>query len=152
MMQKCRITRFREVLSWNAYLVHFNALVQFGVRRRCILKYVLVIKRHLQLLRLNMPIPRELSIKEVNDLIDNINVAMDNDGQSQAPHCANSTAMSATQELLLHLEFPSEIWAEFLEYCTQNELDPARQIREAVASYYLNLLQVYKARLGNSAT
>ena len=80
-----------------------------------------------------------LSIEKIDQLIDNLEKAQDKSGQS--------TIASDSEEAKLILQFPSEHWQQFVEYCKQNELDPARQITEAVASYYVNLLVTCRARL-----
>ena len=80
-----------------------------------------------------------LSVEELDELIENLENAQDKSGQS---HLSPDS-----EEAKLILQFPSEGWQEFVEYCQQNELDPARQITEAVASYYRNLLVTYRARL-----
>lgn len=80
-----------------------------------------------------------LSIEKIDELIENLEKAQDKSGQS--------SIASSSEEAKLILQFPSEHWQEFVEYCKQNELDPARQITEAVASYYVNLLVTCRARL-----
>ena len=80
-----------------------------------------------------------LSVEKIDKLIENLEKAQDESGQS--PISSN------IEEAKLILQFPSESWQEFVEYCQQNELDPARQITEAVASYYTNLLMTCRARL-----
>lgn len=80
-----------------------------------------------------------LSVEKIDELIENLENAQDESGQS--PISSNS------EEAKLILQFPSESWRKFVEYCQQNELDPARQITEAVASYYTDLLMTYRARL-----
>jgi hypothetical protein len=80
-----------------------------------------------------------LSVEKIDQLIENLEKAQDESGRS--PISSNS------DEAKLILQFPSETWQELVEYCQQNELDPARQITEAVASYYTNLLMTCRARL-----
>ena len=80
-----------------------------------------------------------LSIEKIDELIENLEKAQDKSGQSSiSPN---------SEEANLILRFPSEHWQEFVEYCKQNELDPARQITEAIASYYVNMLLTCRARL-----
>jgi len=79
------------------------------------------------------------SLEKIEELIQNLEKAQDESGRAPLS--------SKSEEAKLILQFPSETWQQFVEYCQQNELDPARQITEAVASYYTNLLMTCKARL-----
>ena len=54
---------------------------------------------------------------------------------------------SSTQQEILYLDLPTEVWQQFVQYCKQNELDLSQMIREAVASYYLDFLQILKGRV-----
>jgi hypothetical protein len=93
----------------------------------------------------------KLSVEEIDRLIENLDKAMDSTGATNDAVGTNREKIESTCSNIefgqsLYLELPSEIWAEFQEYCKQNELDPAQQVREAVASYYKDLLQVCKIR------
>lgn len=97
-------------------------------------------------------LPR-LSVEEIDRLIENLDKAMDtsaasNDNVDTSIENAEPSSGSNVEKVgqALYLELPSEIWAEFQEYCKQNELDPAQQIREAVASYYKDLLKICRIR------
>ncbi len=100
-------------------------------------------------------IPRMLSIEELDKLIENLDNAMDasaasddNEDTNKRENTEGSTSTHVEQVgQALYLELPTEIWTKFQEYCKWNELDPAQQIREAVASYYRDLLQIYKMRM-----
>jgi hypothetical protein len=88
----------------------------------------------------NLVAHNQLSIEEIDRLIENLEKGLDS---SNNLHGSQSDNWEGT----LHFEFPQEIWSQFVEYCKQNELNPAQQLREAVASYYKDLLKIYRIRI-----
>ena len=89
---------------------------------------------------------RQLSIEEIDRLIENLDKGLDSSNNN------HNESQSDAGEGALHFEFPQEIWSQFVEYCKQNELNPAQQLREAVASYYKDLLKIYRIRIRLDST
>lgn len=94
-----------------------------------------------------MVLPPQLTISEIDELIANLDKAMDaflvpsgNDVMKYT-ESPNISIARGSQSVPLR-----EIWEQFLEYCLQNELDPDQQLREAVASYYQDVLKTFRIR------
>jgi hypothetical protein len=83
--------------------------------------------------------PNPTAVKEIDKMMADLNKAVDSPVQSSEE--------DSGQQKMLYLDLPAGVWQNFIEYCKQNELDPSQMVREAVASYYLDLLRTLKSRL-----
>ena len=83
--------------------------------------------------------PNHTAVKEIDKMIEDLNKAVDSP--------VNATEENSGQQKMLYLDLPADVWQNFIEYCKRNELDPSQMVREAVASYYLDLLRALKCRL-----
>ena len=79
------------------------------------------------------------AVKEIDKMIADLNNAVDSP--------VTATEEDSGQQKILYLDLPAGVWQNFIEYCKLNELDPSQMVREAVASYYLDLLRTLKSRL-----
>ena len=96
-----------------------------------------------------LTLPQQLSVAEIDRLIQNLDDALDTcvpTLDNDEIKSVGTSGQKEQEEYALRFEFPAEIWQQFVEYCKQNELDPAMQIREAVASYYKDLLKIVRIR------
>lgn len=82
----------------------------------------------------------ELTIEEIDEVLRTLELVTDETTLS------NGAIKQSANKYALYLECPTDIWDTFIEYCMQNELDPAQQVREAAIAHYVNLLQTYKIR------
>jgi len=92
---------------------------------------------------------REHTISEIDELIDNLDKAMDVSHQSNnLAKCSEGDSKQDSERIFdSYSMLLGEIWYGFLEYCKLNELEPAQQIREASAAHYQELLKMYKIRM-----
>lgn len=94
----------------------------------------------------------KLSPSEVDRIIDDLDSAMDEAARGEsALSFAPDYIFSNIVEHCYSAENVDQIWEQFSEYCKQNELDPAQQMREAVISYYQDILRQYKTKIVNGA-
>jgi hypothetical protein len=94
----------------------------------------------------------KLSVSDVDRLIENLDEAMNMSGTRQTVLRSDLQYLfNRIVERCYSSENVKDIWEQFSEYCKQNELDPAQQIKEAVISYYLDILRQYKTRIVNGA-
>lgn len=95
-----------------------------------------------------------MSVHEVDRLIENLDHAMDMSATATMKTVLGTDPQylfSRIVERCCSAENVDQIWDQFSEYCTQNELDPAQQMREAVISYYQDILRQYKTKIVNGA-
>lgn len=78
------------------------------------------------------------SLAEIDELLKDLERVSDMTVTSQSD--------DTEERYQMYLDFPTDVWQVFLEHCRQNELDPAQQLREAVISYYRNLVEAYRNR------
>ncbi len=102
------------------------------------------------------PRSNQLSLIEIDRMIASLERAMDTEAASGQGHTTVQEQQSEAkskgkEETILRLQFDSGVWEQFIEYCRQNELDPDQMIREAVASYYLDLLKTYRGRIASNS-
>ncbi len=94
----------------------------------------------------------KFTVSDVDRLIDNLDEAMNMSATSRKEL---QSELQYLFDRIVERCFSSEnvnaIWEQYSEYCKQNELDPAQQIKEAVISYYLDILRQYKTRIVNGA-
>ena len=93
----------------------------------------------------NMGTARQLSIAEIDQMINNLENAM-----TYEAVLGDSSETKSDKEELVHLRIDADVWQNLLAYCEKNDLDPDQQIREALASYYIDLLNIYRMRARNS--
>ncbi|MGH9879008.1 MAG: hypothetical protein ACRD5H_15365 [Nitrososphaerales archaeon] len=90
------------------------------------------------------------TIADIDELIGNLETGMDTFsayiGISPMKYSAVHSNPIIQKAPGLSMIFLSEIWAGFLEYCKSNDLNPAQQVREAVASSYRDTLKMYRFR------
>lgn len=94
----------------------------------------------------------KLSLTEVDRLIDNLDDVMDKSARGESMLSTDPQYLfNKIVEHCYSAENVDQIWEQFSEYCKQNELDPAQQMREAVISYYQDILRQYKTKIVNGA-
>jgi hypothetical protein len=91
---------------------------------------------------------RKLTIEEVDTILEELDTAMEKPSAFVSKPIAEiELIFNKIVERCLSIDDPGKIWEQFSEYCKQNELDPAQQMREAVISYYKDMLRIYRIRL-----
>lgn len=94
----------------------------------------------------------KLSLSEVDRLIDNLDDVMDKSAREESTFSSDPQHLfNWIVERCYSAMNVDEIWDQFSEYCKQNELDPSQQMREAVISYYQDILRQYKTKIVNGA-
>lgn len=92
-----------------------------------------------------------LLLNEVDRLIDNLDDVMDRSARGEETLTREPQYLFNRIVERCYSADVDQIWEQFSEYCKQNELDPAQQMREAVISYYQDLLRQYKTKIVNGA-
>ena len=95
----------------------------------------------------NMGAAKQLSIAEIDQMINNLENAMTYEAVLGGD---SSETKLEKEESLVHLKIDAVVWQNLLAYCEKNDLDPDQQIREALASYYIDLLKIYRMRARHS--
>lgn len=94
----------------------------------------------------------KLSLSEVDRLIDNLDDVMDKSARGESTFSSDPQYLfNGIVERCYSAMNVDQIWDQFSEYCKQNELDPSQQMREAVISYYQDILRQYKTKIVNGA-